>query len=249
MEDGGGMMGDDVTLWLGDCLERMAEIPDASVDCIVTDPPYGIEYATGNHADCDRSEGKRSNGHVEWASIAGDDRPDGRWLAEAFRVLKPGAAIYLVTRWDVEPEWRDLLRSSDFRVMQRLVWHKRVHGKGDLTGTWATTCEDVLFASKGRHRLNKRPSMLLDVGCVPTWEKRFHPHQKPVALPERLILNSTQAGDVVLDPFMGSGTTGMACFNADRRFVGIEKDPAIFATASRRLAAHLASTPLLKGAS
>lgn len=238
---------DDVTLMLGDCLERMADIPDGSVDLIACDPPYGIGYEHGTRAHENKGGRRYSDRHVEWASIAGDDEPDGRWLGEAFRVMKTGAALYLTTRWDVEPKWRDLLRSAGFRLMQRLTWHKRDHGKGDLTGTWATTCEDVLFASRGRHRLNRRPSMLLDVGCVPTWERRHHPHQKPVSLFERLILNSSQPGDMVLDPFAGSGTTLIAAINAGRRAIGIEKDPAIFATATSRIAAHQARTPLLTG--
>lgn len=236
---------DDVTLLLGDCLERMGGVPDGSVDIVCTDPPYGIKYRHGTRADGNKGGKRYSDGHVKWEPIEGDDKPDGRWLLEAFRILRGGAALYLVTRWDVEPEWRDLLRVAGFRVVQRLTWHKRDHGKGDLRGTWATTCEDVLFASKGRHKLNKRPSMLLDVGCVPTWEMRFHPHQKPVPLCERLILNSTQPGDMVLDPFAGSGTTLIAALNTGRRAIGIEKDAAIFATASSRIAAHRAATPLL----
>jgi DNA modification methylase len=219
----------DVQLWQGDCIERMREIPDGSIDAVVTDPPYGIGYETPRGAQPNKNN--PSVTIIEWGPIAGDEAVDGRWLTEAFRILRGGAALYLMTRWDVEPEWRALLRSTGFLVKQRLTWHKRVHGKGDLQGTYAPTCEDVLFATKGRHILNHRPSMLLDVGCVSTWEFRHHPHQKPVALPELLIKASTQPGNVVLDPFMGSGTTGLACLSTGRRFIGIESDPEHFETA------------------
>jgi DNA modification methylase len=227
----------DITIIHGDCLERMREIPDGSVSLVATDPPYGVEYHHGN-----QSKGGRSPDQVEWGTILGDDKPDGRWLCEAHRVMCDGAAIYLVTRWDVEPEWRRLLAEANFRVNQRLTWHKRSSGKGDIQGTYSPTCEDVLFASKGRHVLNHRPSMLLDVGCVPTWEKRFHPHQKPVALFKGLIEASTKHGDLVLDPFVGSGSTLVACMKTGRRGIGIELDERYITVIERRVKA--AETPL-----
>jgi DNA modification methylase len=106
-----------------------------------------------------------------------------------------------------------------------LIWHKRVHGKGDLRGTYAPTCEDVIFATKGRHILNNRPSMLLDCGCVPTWEYRYHPHQKPEALIEILLRTSMQEGEVVFDPFIGSGTTAVAALKLGRHFYGCDINP------------------------
>lgn len=227
----------DVEVIEGDCLAIMGGMETGSADCVITDPPYGIEYHHGG-----MSERGRSPFQIEWGAIAGDDKPDGRWLHEAFRVMKDGAALYLVTRWDVEPEWRGLLRDAGFRLNQRLTWHKRVTGKGDLQGTYGPTCEDVLFASRGRHRLNHRPSMLLDVGCVPTWEHRYHPHQKPTALPRVLIEASTRPDDLVLDPFVGSGTTLVACRKAGRRGIGIEVDERYIPIIHRRLSA--AATPL-----
>lgn len=226
----------DVTLILGDCLDVLKGLPDGSIDAVVTDPPYGINYHHGNQAGGPRSTGGKPTCQVKWPSIAGDSEIDGRWLAEAFRVLKVGGAAYLCTRQDVEPEWRRLVVAAGFTFKQRLTWHKRVGGKGDLAGTYAPTTEDVIFASKGRHRLNRRPSMLLDVGCVPTWEYRHHPHQKPVALPRLLMEASTRPGDLVLDPYMGSGTTGMACMMTGRRFIGIESDPTYFVVAEARIA-------------
>lgn len=220
-----------IELVFGDCVELMKGMDGESVDAIVTDPPYGIDYKPGGKPLKDT----RSETHITWGVIAGDDKPDGRWLTEAYRVLRPGSALYLMSRWDVEPVWRQILIDAGFRLVQRLTWHKRVHGKGDLKGTWATTCEDVLFASKGRHILNKRPSMLLDVGCVPTWEHRYHPHQKPVPLYTGLIENSTRPGDLVLDPFVGSGTALVACAESGRRGVGFENNAAYFASAQQRL--------------
>lgn len=237
-------MADDIRVILGDCLDELPSLEADSVDCIVTDPPYGINYKHGSRATGNKGGNRYSDGHIEWPSIEGDGEPDGRWLGEAFRILKGGSALYLVTRWDVEPVWRDLLRGAGFRVVQRLTWHKRDHGKGDLKGTYSPTCEDVLFASKGRHLLNSRPSMLIDVGCVPTWERRFHPHQKPIPLAKQLIEVSTKHGDLVLDPFAGSGCTPIASLKSGRRCIAIETEAHYVDIIHRRLKA--AGTPLFE---
>lgn len=217
-------------VFVGDCLVWLSGLQSDSVDLIVTDPPYGIGYEKGGQP----TTGRNSN-QVNWSPILGDDRVDGRWLIEAFRVLRPGSALYMCCRWDVEPEWRLLAKAAGFLVKQRLTWHKRVNNKGDLKGTWAGTCEDVLFLTKGRHILNNRPSMLLDVGCVPTWERRYHPHQKPVKLMQALIENSSRVMDLVVDPFLGCGTTGLAAKYTNRRFMGCEVDESMAELAYKRL--------------
>jgi DNA modification methylase len=233
-------MADDVRVIHGDAVAVMAGMEAGSVDAIVTDPPYGIGYRAER---CGKPG--RTDGFVDWGTIANDEDVDGRWLAGAFRVLKDGGALYFCTRWDVEPRWREECRAAGFAVKQRLQWHKRVFGHGDTKGTFGPTCEDVLFVTKGRHELNSRPSMLLDVGCVPTWEKRHHPHQKPVALSKILIEASTRHGDLVLDPFAGSGSTLVACVKSGRRAIGIEVDPDYIPIIIHRL--RDAETPLFSG--
>lgn len=209
-----------------DCLSSY----DNNVDLIVTDPPYGIGYDIGGQP----TTAERLN-QVQWSPIVGDDKVDGSWLPYAYKALRPGAALYMCCRWDVEPVWRQQAQQAGFLVKQRLTWHKRVHGKGDLKGTWATTCEDVLMLTKGRHILNSRPSMLLDAGCVPTWEMRYHPHQKPVCLFDILIQTSSQPGDLVVDPFLGSGSSGVSAKQLGRRFVGCEIDQQIAEQAAARI--------------
>src|SRR5690348_15301505 len=109
------MPGPTVRLHCGDCLEILPRYTDASVDAIVTDPPYGIDYGKQPF----KSHG-RSMRVVDWRPIAGDHQPDGQWLGEAFRVMRDGAALYLCTRWDVEPQWRTMIQEAGFRVKQRL---------------------------------------------------------------------------------------------------------------------------------
>lgn len=224
----------DVRLIEGEALATLQTLEAGSVDCVVTDPPYGIDYRTVNGAS--PSEKHRSSRVVPWQPIVGDDRPRGEWLHPCLRALRDGGALYLCCRQDVEPEWRRLLAEAGFSFKQRLVWHKRAHGKGDLAGTYAMTCEDVLFVTKGRHLLSCRPSMLLDVGCVPTWKLRHHPHQKPVGLFRRLIAASTPPGGTVLDPFAGSGTTGIAALAEGRKAILVEREPAYCDVIRRRLA-------------
>lgn len=217
-----------IAIFHGDVREVLPALAPASFDCLMTDPPYGIGYERMNGAD--------RSGPVQWEAIAGDEAVSGDWLKLAFPLLADGSAVYLCTRWDVEPQWRDELASAGFDVKQRLIWHSGLHGKGDLKGTWADTCEDVIFASKGRHILNHRWSMLLDVGCIPTWEIRYHPHQKPIGLSGRLIGNSTSRGKSVLVPFCGSGSELIGAKGAGCRAVGIELEERYCEVAARRLA-------------
>lgn len=174
---------------------------------------------------------------VEWNPIHGDDKIDGSWLTGAFRVMKEGGAIYMHCRWDVEPQWREIIRAAGFKIAQRLTWDKgRFGGAGDLNGTYRPTCEDILFATKGRHELKFRPDMLISIPCIPSFRMRHHPHQKPQALAELFIGVSSKAGDLVYDPFCGSGTTLAAAQKLGRRWMGSEIDPRWAAIAKERMA-------------
>jgi site-specific DNA-methyltransferase (adenine-specific) len=230
-----------VTLYHGDCLEVMRGIPDASVDAVVTDPPYGIGYAS--------SRTTRMDGTPKVArSDFGVDVLDTSWLTEAHRLTRDGGALYVFTRWDVIGEWRDAIRAAGFTVRQRIVWDKRHWGMGDLR-YYGSQVEDVLFATKGAHAmlLPKREGNLWSVWKGEVWRDGYegHPTQKPVALMQKPIEASVSVGGVVLDPFMGVGTTGVACVNTDRDFIGIERDAGYFAIAQKRIeAAQLAPRQL-----
>lgn len=227
------------TLICADARDVLPTIADASVDMLFGDPPYGIGYTKGGAPVGKRT---RSTEQIGWDAIAGDDAVDGWWLPEALRVLRDGAAAYVCTRWDVEPEWRRQAAAAGFLVKQRLTWHKRVTGKGDLKGTYGQSCEDVLFLTKGRHILRGRPPMLLEVGCVPTFRMRHHPHQKPIGLPEALILASTKPGELVSDLMMGSGPAAAAAIRTGRRFLGVELERQYFDAACALAEAEAART-------
>lgn len=221
-----------VTLWRGDCLERMGDIPSGSVDAVVTDPPYGIGYAS--------SRTMRLNGEPRRTRPQfGADVFCAEWLVDVYRVLKADTCLYVFTRWDITHQWKAAIEAVGFKVTQRLVWDKKHWKMGDLR-YYGSQTEDVLFCRKGTPTMHypKRCGNLLSYSSGYLPEGQYdHPTQKPEHLMERFILDSTLPDQVVLDPFMGSGSTGVAAFNVDRRFIGIERDDYSFAIAEARIKA------------
>jgi site-specific DNA-methyltransferase (adenine-specific) len=221
----------DYRLIHGDCLDVLPTLDAGSVDAVITDPPYGIGYASS------RTTRNGGGPRISRASF-GEDKYDARWLGDAARVLKDGGALYLFTRWDVAHKWREAIEAAGLTVAQRIVWDKSHWGMGDLR-YFGSQVEDVLFAVKGIHRLawDKRQGNLWKVWRGEVWRDGFcdHPTQKPVALMQKMVEYSCPVDGVTLDPFMGTGTTGVACYNTGRRFIGIEKAPHYFQVASDRL--------------
>lgn len=230
----------DCTLYLGDCLEVLPTL--AQVDAVVTDPPYGISYAS--------SWTTRMSGEPrQCPANFGIDNFDASWLPEAARLLKPSGALYMCSRWDVLHLWKAALDAAGIGVRQRIVWDKRHWGMGDLRYFGSQT-EDILFATKNGHSLrwNKREGNLWTLWKGRVWGDGGceHPTQKPVDLMVKMITLSTDAGCTVLDPFMGSGTTGVACVKTGRKFIGVEIDPTYFDIACKRIEAaqHQLHLPL-----
>lgn len=210
----------------GDCLEVMKDIPDKSIDCIITDPPYGIDYQSARRTDKNKWKPK----------IANDKTPYTIWTDEAFRVLKDNTGLLCFTRWDTEQYFREALAKSGFICKQQIIWDKEVHGMGDLTGDFASQHENIIFAHKGRFTFKgKRPKSIFRSQRVSPGELE-HPNEKPVDLMEKLCASITVTSDTVLDLFAGSGTTGIACRNLNRDFILIEKEKEYIDIINKRLA-------------
>jgi DNA modification methylase len=238
-------------LMLGDCLERMREIEDGSVDMVLCDLPYGT---TQN----------------KWDAVIPFN---ALWQAYE-RVCKPSAAIVLTA---AQPFTSALVASNLRAFRYSWVWEKTkasgflnarrrplaahedvcVFGRAETYNPQGLEAVTVNSARKNKAgngnfgRVSSRPYIQRE-GNFPRSVLRFahetkpvHPTQKPVALMEYLIRTYTNEGEVVLDPTMGSGTTGVACVNTGRRFIGIERDPDYFAIAERRIADAQNATPLL----
>ena len=111
----------------GDCLEVMKGIPDKSIDSIIVDPPYGIDFQSARRTD-----------KTQWKpKIINDKTPFTAWTDEAFRILKDDSGLLCFTRWDTEQQFRDALTKSGFKCKQQIIWDKVVHGMGDLKGDFA----------------------------------------------------------------------------------------------------------------
>lgn len=205
-----------------DCLDGLIKLPDGSVDLIVTDPPYCV--------------GCTSNGLRGTYSDLNLLRPFFEQLfGEWRRVLKDGGQIYVNTDWRTYPFLYPLMEK--FFVMRNLiVWDFMWLKAGNF---YRYTHELIMYASNGAMTRTFSPSEtdIWRIRCVINrqQQKRSHPAEKPVELCERMIKNSSSEGDTVLDCFMGSGTTGVACVNLNRNFIGYEIDEKYFAVAQERI--------------
>jgi site-specific DNA-methyltransferase (adenine-specific) len=206
----------------GDCREILARLPDESVDLLLTDPPYGMRYRA--------KAGSRP--------IVGDD--DLSWFApvirECFRVLRPNTHAYLFCNEYGLATFRAEMAAAGFKVKRLLVWVKDQHGPGDTKGDYANRTEYLLFGHKGRRLLNgHRDANVLFFKRA--GRKRDHSAEKPEDMLRYLIQKSTAPGELVLDPFAGSGTTCRAAKDTGRRYLGIEIDPRYSEIAARRMRA------------
>ena len=226
-------IGDWACLFQGDCLETLEDA--GKFDVVVTDPPY----SSGARRDADRQVRGPMMRMVEsddWFSHDEMTTWGFSWFLRSVFLgirprMKPGGHVYVFTDWRQTPNVYAILESAGFRVNHCLVWRKTTFGMGAY---WRNQHENVVFASAGQ------PAPMLDRGRGSVLEcqnvtpaKRVHPTEKPVALMQQII--SAVPGQTILDPFMGSGSTGEACGNLGRNFVGIEVDGAYFDVAAERL--------------
>ena len=197
-----------VELRLGDCLEIMQELEDGSVDAVITDPPYG-KKPVGHFGQRDAiSFGKKD---VEW-----DVKPPQVCFTEMFRVSKQQVI------WGYN-YFSDYLPPTNCV----LIWDKKNGNSpyADAEIAWTskssvTKIFRLFWLGSHAHRV----------------EKIYHPTQKPTMLMEWVLRNYTDEGDTILDPFMGSGTTGVACVQTGRNFIGIEIEPKYYEIAEKRIA-------------
>ncbi len=210
-------------------MEGMKDIPDGSVDMVLTDPPYGIDYQSRRP--------RPKHPEKRFPKIMNDKVPFTMFIPLLKRILKPSACVMIFTRWDVQQRFVDAMDEAGLRVKNVLIWDKLIHGMGDLKRSYASRYESILFHSGDDFLFSgKRPQDIISARRVLP-QNLLHPNEKPVELLEQLICQCTERGAAVLDPFMGSGSTGVACVNTGRNFIGIEIDPDYFAAAAKRICA------------
>lgn len=210
-----------IDLRLGDCLDVMKNIQDKSVDLILTDPPYGINAST-------RTRSKSFGGDDGFSVMFFLDN----YLREFARILKDDGAIYIFTRYDVMPYWW-LRTKLYFQMKNLIIWNKGGGGLGDLKGNYLPDYEMIIFATKGSHKL--RGKRMTSVWNIKKEKAEYHIAQKSLQLLKQVIVKSSSEGSLVFDPFMGSGTTGVACKELKRDFVGIELDSNYLEIAKKRI--------------
>ena len=142
----------------------------------------------------------------------------------------------IFTRWDVQQQFIDEINKIEsLKIKNVLIWNKVIHGMGDLKRAYGSKYESIIYATKKGFKFpNKRPTDILEFKRVNA-NKLIHPNEKPTELLEKLIIDTTVEKEVVLDLFMGSGSTGVAAKNLNRNFIGIELDENYFNIAKERI--------------
>jgi site-specific DNA-methyltransferase (adenine-specific) len=247
------------TLYHGDSFALLASMEAESVDCIWTDPPYllsndGITCVAGRMVNVNKGKWDRSRG------IELDHQFNRAWLAECLRVLRPAGTIWVSGTLHVYLSVGMAMQEIGFRILNDIVWEKPAPPPNLGCRCFTHATEIILWAtkakkgSKARHTFNydalkeenggKQMKNVWRFHTPSGDEKQHgkHPTQKPLALVARCLRASTNVGDLVLDPFAGSASTGVAALGLGRRFVGCEQDAKFVKLASTRLAAAAGGT-------
>ena len=219
----------------GDCREFIPTLKNDSIDCLLTDPPYGIGYAGVEHDKAVLAHSK-----VRHTVFAGDESPDSaatlldEMLEAVVPKLKTGAHAYIFCSWKTFGLFEEVVKRH-LEMRNLIVWVKNNWGVGDCLGNWAEQHELVIYASKGRTTTWCGEGRPINVLFHDRILSLVHPTEKPESLLREFIEVATYPGEVVLDPFMGVGSTILAAHDLGRRGIGIEIDDDYYLEASRRL--------------
>ena len=203
----------------GDAVSVLETLEDGVIDLVITDPPYGIEYKSnrGKYSDNVAGQGIENDGKDEAMSLL------DRCCEVLDRKSKPDAHFYFFCGWQTEPEFRAII-SRRFNIQNVIIWDKGNHGAGDLDCAWGNRYEMIIFAIKGRKKLVNRLQDIISVPKISS-DKLIHPTQKPTMVIHSILSASARKADMVVDPFMGSGSTIKAIRKVGSlSYVGIELD-------------------------
>lgn len=236
------------TLYLGDSAKLIRRLPSASVDVILTDPPYNLNpYSTGNIKLAWRKE--INNDLATWDATT---FVPAAWVAEFKRVLKPTGNIFAFTSYNLLGKWHEAF-DAEFDTFQFMVWHKtnpvpKVRKAGFLNSCELIVCmwdKGHTWNFLGQKRMHNFVESPICMGRERVREPH-HPTQKPVKVLEHLVSIASNPGDMIFDPFMGVGSTGIAALKLGRRFIGMEIDEGYFKATEKRLQAQAGETLRLR---
>lgn len=244
------------TIIAGDCIEVMNSLPEASVDLIFADPPYNLQLKGDLHRPDNSQVDAVDDAWDQFASFAAYDKFTQDWLKAARRLLKPHGAIWVIGSYHNIFRVGTALQDAGYWILNDVIWRKsnpmpNFRGKrltnAHETMIWASKSEGAkyTFNYEALKSLNEGVQMRSDwVLPLCTGHERLkddkgdkaHPTQKPESLLHRVLVGSTNPGDVVLDPFFGTGTTGAVAKMLGRDYIGIEREAAYRVVAEKRLA-------------
>ena len=244
------------TIIKGDCIARMEALPEKSVDAIFADPPYNLQLGGDLHRPDQSKVDAVDDAWDQFESFAAYDAFTRAWLLAARRVLKPNGTIWVIGSYHNIFRVGAIMQDLGFWLLNDVVWRK-TNPMPNFRGKRLTNAhETMIWASKSessRYTFNYEAMKALNEGVqmrsdwtfpICTGHERLknsrgekaHPTQKPEALLHRLLIGSTNPGDVVLDPFFGTGTTGAVATMLGRHFIGIEREEEYRLLAADRIA-------------
>ncbi|AUR81431.1 DNA methylase [Vibrio phage 1.005.O._10N.286.48.F2] len=212
-----------INLMKGDCLEVMKGIPDGSVDMILTDPPYGMALTPQRKSGKFHGEKIKNDDTLAWCD---------QFFSECYRVTAKVSSAFFFCNHHCVSEFIASAKKAGYEIKNLVVWDKGHFGMG---GNWRPVHELVLICTKGRFVTKSNNLRTIVSEKKVHHSKAVHPTEKPVALLEHFIDEVEMNPQAILDPFMGSGTTGVAAKNLNRSFIGIELDDNYFEIAKRRI--------------
>lgn len=232
----------DATLYLGDCIEVLPGL--TGVEALLTDPPYSSGgMVRGDRMASTRTKYQSAGVQVEHPEFTGDNRDQrgfvawaSLWLMYALGATNPGGAAVLFSDWRQMPSMTDALQAGGWVWRGIIPWDKVM--ARPMPNRFRQQCEFAIWGTNGPRDFSMDASAEYHPGILterpPTNDGREHSTQKPVGIFQTLC-KIAPVGGVVLDPFMGSGTTGVAAVGVGRKFIGIEKEPKYFDIACRRI--------------
>jgi modification methylase len=242
----------------GDCIAAMSKLAEGIADLVFADPPYNLQLEGELRRPDNSKVDAVDDGWDQFASLADYDRFTRDWVAAARRMLKPNGALWVIGSYHNIFRVGAILQDLGFWILNDVIWRKsnpmpnfkgRRFTNAHETMIWAAKSRDqksYTFNYEAMKALNDELQMRSDwhlpicSGAERLKDEtgaKAHSTQKPESLLHRVILASTNPGDLVLDPFFGSGTTGAVAKRLSRRFIGIERDPAYVRLAQMRIAA------------
>ena len=219
---------EDIKLYCDDCLNIMKQIDNESIDLIVTDPPYLIKHKTNR---------RKNKDHDFCSEILNDDNEQLiiDYIKECYRILKNNTAMYMFCNCDKVDFFKQELENAGFKIKNMIIWVKNNWTAGDLKAQFGKQYEIIFLVNKGRKCFNGK--RITDVWMFDriSGKKQLHQNQKPVDLLKQCILKHSDENDIIFDGFMGSGSTGVACIETGRKFIGVELDKKYFEIAKERI--------------